>query len=112
MKDSYGNEVQRLARPLPVEYLLVDVPASTPLTPLFTFTADESIRPFPVENRLIDGHIQDFAALSNYMSQFSPDQFLRAVTDFHLLLYIATMDMLPMRVSKKKGKKLVQKQIF
>lgn len=74
------------------------MPASTPLTPLYTFTADESIRPFPVENRLIDGQIQDFSALSNYMSQFSPDQFLRAVMDFHLLLYIATMDMLPMRV--------------
>lgn len=88
----------RLARPLPVEYLLVDVPASTPLTPQFTFTAEASIRPFPVENRLIYGHMQDFAALSNYMSQFSPDQFLKAVSDFHLLLYIATMDILPLRV--------------
>ncbi|KAK6623935.1 hypothetical protein RUM44_010791 [Polyplax serrata] len=96
-KDSYGNEVSRLARPLPVEYLLVDVPASTPLTPQFTFTADTSIRSFPVENRLIYGHTQDFAALSSYMSQFSPDQFLKAVSDFHLLLYIATMDVLPMR---------------
>lgn len=100
-KDSYGNEVSRLARPLPVEYLLVDVPASTPLTPQFTFTADTSIRSFPVENRLIYGHTQDFAALSSYMSQFSPDQFLKAVSDFHLLLYIATMDVLPMRVQQE-----------
>ncbi|KAL0279488.1 UNVERIFIED_CONTAM: hypothetical protein PYX00_001032 [Menopon gallinae] len=97
VKDNCGNEVPRLARPLPVEYLLVDVPASTPLKPLFTFTADTSIKPFPVENRLIDGHIQDFAALGSYMSQFTPDQFLKAVSDFHLLLYIATMDVLPMR---------------
>jgi nuclear protein localization family protein 4 len=50
-KDGYGNEVPRLARPLPVEYLLVDIPASTPLTPLFTFYADANTRPFPVENR-------------------------------------------------------------
>lgn len=50
-KDSYGNEVLRLARPLPVEYLLVDVPASTPLTPQFTFYASDTITPFPVENR-------------------------------------------------------------
>lgn len=50
-KDGYGNEVPRLARPLPVEYLLVDIPVSTPLNPLFTFCADANVRPFPVENR-------------------------------------------------------------
>lgn len=50
-KDSYGNEVSRLARPLPVEYLLVDVPASTPLTPQFTFYSSDNITPFPVEHR-------------------------------------------------------------
>ena len=49
-KDSYGNEVTRDARPLPVEYLLVDVPVSTPLEPIFTFTAG-SRQPFPIENR-------------------------------------------------------------
>jgi hypothetical protein len=43
--------VTRLARPLPVEYLLVDVPASTPLTPQFTFFTDDNVTPFPVENR-------------------------------------------------------------
>ncbi|KAL1130825.1 hypothetical protein AAG570_012066, partial [Ranatra chinensis] len=96
-KDSYGNEVSKLARPLPVEYLLVDVPASTPLTPLYTFRPDRTTTPFPVENRMLDRHIQDFNALSTYLRQFSPDQFLSAVSDFHLLLYIATMDMLPMK---------------
>ncbi|CAG2055868.1 unnamed protein product [Timema podura] len=50
-KDSYGNEVLRLARPLPVEYLLVDIPASTPLSPQYTFNADSNLTPFPVENR-------------------------------------------------------------
>lgn len=52
---------------------------------------------FPVENRLVDGQLQDFHALSNYLSQFSPNEFLTAMNDFHLLLYIATMDMLPMK---------------
>lgn len=96
-KDSYGNEVPRLARPLPVEYLLVDIPASTPITPVSTFHADADIQPFPVENRMVDGHIQDFNALSSYIQQFPPDQFLKAASDFHFLLYIATMDMLPMK---------------
>lgn len=96
-KDSYGNEVSRLARPLPVEYLLVDVPASTPVTPLYTFNIDPSKQPFLVENRLVDGHIQDFNALATYLQQFAFDEFYEAINDFHLLIYIATMDMLPMR---------------
>lgn len=96
-KDNYGNEVSKLARPLPVEYLLVDVPVSTPLSPLYTFRSDPTKTPFPVENRLLDKHIQDFSAFSTYMRQFSSDQFLLAVSDFHVLLYIATMEMLPMR---------------
>lgn len=45
--------MSRLARPLPVEYLLVDVPASTPLTPQFTFYVSDNITPFPIENRYV-----------------------------------------------------------
>ncbi|XP_046660206.1 nuclear protein localization protein 4 homolog isoform X2 [Homalodisca vitripennis] len=96
-KDNYGNEVPRLARPLPVEYLLVDVPTSTPLTPIYTFHTESNITPFPIENRLLDGHIQDFSSLTAYLAQFSRQQFLDAASDFHFLLYIATMDHLPMK---------------
>lgn len=73
-KDQYANEVQKLARPLPVEYLLVDLPTSSPLVPLFTFPAKD--RQFPVENRLIDGHLQDFGVLHNYMEGFTSQDFL------------------------------------
>lgn len=97
MKDQYGNEVSRLARPLPVEYLLVDVPASTPLVPIYTFTANDTKQMFPVENRYIDGQLQDFNALSAYISKWAPDEFLEAISDFHLLLYLYFMDMLPMK---------------
>lgn len=57
-KDEYDNEVIQLARPLPIEYLLVDVPVSTPMEPQFTFFTDPKITAFPVENRMVDGHIQ------------------------------------------------------
>ncbi|XP_066600186.1 nuclear protein localization protein 4 homolog [Prorops nasuta] len=96
-KDSYGNEVSRLARPLPVEYLLVDVPVSTPLAPQFSFFYSSWVTPFPIENRLVDGQIQEFSSLCKYMQQFNSEQFLEAVSDFHLLIFIATMDMLPMK---------------
>lgn len=46
---------------------------------------------------MLDGHLQDFHALSSYLEQFSRDEFLVAVNDFHFLIYIATMDMLPMK---------------
>nr|CAG4651810.1 EOG090X05T8 [Triops cancriformis] len=94
-KDQYGNEVTRLARPLPVLYLLVDVPVSTPLQPVFTFTVGD-FKPFPVENRMIEGHLQDLSALEAYWKQFTPDTYLQAVSDFHFLLYIATMDVFPL----------------
>ncbi|XP_035224916.1 nuclear protein localization protein 4 homolog isoform X1 [Stegodyphus dumicola] len=95
VKDSYGNEIIQLARPLPIEYLLVDVPVSTPNEPQFTFYADASIKPFPVENRL-DEHVQDFPHLVSYLRQFNSEQFLEAMSDFHLLIFIATMDVLPL----------------
>jgi len=50
--------VTQLARPLPVEYLLVDLPAAFPVDPAFTFYADENIRPFAVAHRSDIGEIQ------------------------------------------------------
>jgi nuclear protein localization protein 4 homolog len=70
------------ARPLPVEYLLVDLPVSSPLVPLYTFPTHE--HPFPVEHRLIDGHLQDFGSLHNYMQRFSSQDYLM-VRAFSLL---------------------------
>lgn len=98
-KDQYGNEVSRLARPLPVEYLLVDVPASTPLNPLYTFTARDNINPFPIENRYIDSQLQDFQAVCTYLSQWQSHEFLDSISDFHFLLYCLRMDMLPIKAT-------------
>ncbi len=50
----------KTGRPLPVEYLIVDVPAGAPVEPKFTFSADERVQPFPVENRMETSEIQVF----------------------------------------------------
>ena len=50
-KDKYGNEVTQLARPLPVEYLLLDLAAAFPVEPVFTFQVSDSVRPFSIESR-------------------------------------------------------------
>ena len=57
MKDNYGNEVTQLARPLPVEYLLLDMPAAFPVEPQYTFRSHlhTEVTSFPVENRHVLG---------------------------------------------------------
>lgn len=62
-KDKYGNTVTKIGRPLPVEYLLIDMPAAFPKEQTFTFAekAAYNIAPsdhFPVENRQDIGHKQ------------------------------------------------------
>ena len=112
--DKYKNEIKKIGRPLPVEYLLIDLTVSTPLQPLSTFsvfTGDK--KHFPVENRLLDsslqvdtkGHnyqktnscYQDFNAWARYWSQFRSAEFLTAVSDLHVLMFLATNEILPMR---------------
>ena len=58
-KDKYKNEIKKIGRPLPVEYLLLDVTVSAPIEPLATFSVLEGERKhFPVENRLLESSLQ------------------------------------------------------
>lgn len=92
--DEYKNEKTQLARPLPIEYLLVDVPVSTPLTPTRTFNQLKDKKPFPIENR----EELDFSALQTYLSQFDLDsEFKDAISDFHLLIYLRHQEIVPMK---------------
>lgn len=88
-KDKYGNEVTKLARPLPVEYLLIDIAVATPLNPVQSFRNG-----FPVENRPMEGQLQDFASLaSQRLKEPNLPDFFR---DFHLLLYLGTQTVHPL----------------
>ena len=88
-KDKYGNEVTKIARPLPVEYLLVDVPVASPLNPVYTFN---KILPggFPIENRFMEN--QDLSALGEYKKKVGEDTLFQ---DFHVLLFLATQTINP-----------------
>ena len=58
-RDKYKNEVKKIGRPLPVEYLLLDVTVSAPIEPLATLSVLSGDRKhFPVENRLLDSSLQ------------------------------------------------------
>ena len=64
----------KIARPLPVEYLLIDVPVASAKDPIRTFHRGSP--EFPVENRPMEGHLQVRNATSlstNVTSQFPTD---------------------------------------
>merc|ERR1719383_114112 len=96
-KDKYGNEIKKLGRPLPVEYLLIDVPVSTPKEPQFTSPIPKERSLFPVENRLLESSIQDFNSFARYISQFRSAEFFDSVADFHVLVFMATLDIVTLR---------------
>lgn len=57
-KNEYGAEVRKNGRPMPVEYLLVDVPAGMPKEPYQSFHVSSPNKSFPIENRDLIGKAQ------------------------------------------------------
>jgi len=97
-KDEYGNEIKKVGRPLPVELLLVDLPVTTPATPLSTFSLLPPTKTaFPVGNRLLESSLQDFNSFARYIGQFSDAEFPALVSDLHVLAFMATLDIMPLR---------------
>jgi len=97
-KDEYGNEIKKVGRPLPVEYLFIELPVTTPLEPLHTFSIlPPEKTPFPVENRLLESSLQDFNAFARYISQFKDEDFFEFVSDLHVLVFMATLEIMPLR---------------
>lgn len=77
---------------MPVEYLIVDLPAAFAKDPIYTFNENSPLVKlnFTIENRLELGESQDFESLKNYMKQFPTYRFLDAMNDFHLLIFLVT----------------------
>ncbi|XP_052749600.1 nuclear protein localization protein 4 homolog isoform X2 [Galleria mellonella] len=91
-KDEYGNEVGVSAKRVPVAYLLVDVPcgvAGAGCVPTFSPAAT-----FPPANRALHHHLQTLRALHQHIC--AADTFLEAMSDLHVLLYLATNETLPL----------------
>lgn len=98
-KDQYGNEVQKVARPLPVEFLLIDLPVFSPNDPVNTFRSDGP--QFVVENRAYANQVQDLSAVNQYLRNFTASKdLLGACRDFHFLLYLASLDVVHLEMDK------------
>lgn len=80
-KDEYGD-VTRLARPLPLEYLIIELTTSTPIKPNPLLPGGNGH--FPITNR----ELQNFNTLSDYLREQSGVPFLSYMADFHLLLFL------------------------
>ncbi|KAJ2939845.1 hypothetical protein O0L34_g18040 [Tuta absoluta] len=90
-KDEYGNEVGVAARRVPVAYLLVDVPVGVARDGPPTLNARAA---FPPANRPLHDQLQTLRALHHHIHQYT--SFLDAMSDLHVLLYLATNEALPL----------------
>lgn len=93
-KDKYGNEVQKLARPLPLEYLLTDVPTAFSKEDKHSSICQGG--DFPVCNRDTIGQTQTLQKLSIHLKKFSSEKFVDALSDFNVLFFLATNDTIPL----------------
>lgn len=81
-----------------MEYLLVDMPVSSPITPVSTFSVLSGDKNhFPVENRMLESSLQDFNSFAQYMNQFRSAEFLQAISDIHVLVFMAQNEIMPLR---------------
>ena len=77
-----------------------------PLEPAFTLAlppkvAGKQVFPFPVENRmpLPPRHdVQGMPSLLRFLKQFTAAQYLEAITDFHVLFFLAANDVVSLGV--------------
>ena len=78
--------------------VIQQVPAEFPLRQEFTFKVHDR-KPFPIENRDHMNEVQDLETLNKYLCQFTQDEFLMAISDFHLLIYLTSLDIIPLWVN-------------
>ena len=103
VKDQYGNEVTKVARPLPVEYLLIDIPSGfSSASPTYSMSLEKAFfnsgskKPFPIENRPMEGELQTIETLANYRKLFDIDTISDFFRDFHLLVYLCAQSDVPL----------------
>ena len=101
VKGEYGIEVTRIARPLPLEYLIVELTTTHPLQPKPSLPGGRGGDPFPVENREDFGEMQNFEAFVKYLDQQKSENFLCAMSNFHLLFFLFTTDVVQLQVRGK-----------
>ncbi|XP_063934715.1 nuclear protein localization protein 4 homolog [Zophobas morio] len=100
-KDEYGNTVPASADPFfPLDFLLVNVGAGAPVAqgPVTFASSTPGNGAFPIENRELLGTRLTLAAVKQHVESSATP--LLALSDFHLLLHLATSDVYSLQVTK------------
>jgi len=90
-KDEYGNDVTKIGRPLPIEYLLTDMGCNFAVEMDYRVTAQK--RGFRYEGEKTT--IQDIAL---YLKHFGKENVHEAIREFSLIISFALNDTLPLKM--------------
>jgi len=89
-KDEYGNNVTKIGRPLPIEYLLTDMGVN--FTMDFTYSVSNKLRGFKSADS------SSIEAIGNYLKFFTKDDLLfEGLKDFNILIALGINDTLPLK---------------
>jgi len=88
-KDEYGNDVTKIGRPLPIEYLLTDMGCNFAME--FSYKAACKSRGFKPES------VRDLSAIGAFLKNFKQEEYYGAFRDFNFLVALATNDTLPIK---------------
>ncbi|KAL3311569.1 Nuclear protein localization protein 4 [Cichlidogyrus casuarinus] len=104
-QDEYKNQVTKVARPLPIEYLLLDMPVGFPmesvssLVPVPLVLMENKSKLFPIENRHMCGRVQEFNSFATFyhyvMAKCSDydDVTPLLLGNFHVLVWLSQLDL-------------------
>ena len=84
------REITLLGKPLPMDFMLLDIPVSAPLSDQLQKGMKLSGRgePFPIENRESANQLQNNNSLISHLYRQSDTHFMETISDFHLLLFL------------------------
>jgi len=100
--DEYKNEIKKIARPMPVEFLVTDMTVTAPKEQKYTYSNKDYN--YPIENRAQTGQNQDFLTeFAKYLKKVAGDgispgmlisKFVEIFRNFHLLVWLSTAEFL------------------
>lgn len=97
--DKYKNEIKKIARPMPVEFLMTDMTVTAPKETEYTFSNKDYN--YPIENRSFQK--QDLGDFAKYLKKMAGEgispgmlvsKFVEIFRNFHLLVWMVTADMI------------------
>jgi len=88
-KDEYGNDVTKIGRPLPIEYLLTDMGCNFAVDFVYRWSCNS--RGFKLENDL------SVSSIAAFLAHFKEEERMSALRDFNMLVALSLNEALPLK---------------